>query len=151
MRFTRHLSGEKIAAYVDGELSKADVAHVQSHLAVCMHCRQKAKTQAQAAHLLHTWGSLPNLTPANGQQILQRIRTCCGGPACATSGQRRPLWQLSTYLIMVLCAAFLLIYGAQSLYTDVIAKSTPTIESEVISYVESHRNLENLYQVLSFP
>jgi anti-sigma factor RsiW len=151
VHFTRHISNEIITAFVDGELADAVITDVQSHLAVCTRCQQKVKTQRQTAHLLHTLEELPAPAHVHKKRILQRIGAKCNNPMAIGSRSNWTIGELSTYLTVILCVTFLLVYGVQSLYADVIARATPTLESEVASYVERHQNLENFYEVLSYP
>jgi predicted anti-sigma-YlaC factor YlaD len=55
---------EKLAAYMDGELSQRSQLEVQAHLVTCQACRDELDELRRLSHLLHT-APLPEFTPAS--------------------------------------------------------------------------------------
>lgn len=80
-----HLSAEHIQAFLDGELSQGDMAHVQGHAAVCVRCQ----AEIEAWRLLFDeLEDLPTLEPSPG--LVQRVMGALPRRVAVGLGHRQP-------------------------------------------------------------
>ena len=150
MALRMHPTTDEIAAYVDGELTSAQAAVVRRHCGSCSACaRQAAEQQRMAAMLRNASSSVcAPVAPVASVRILDELHA-----QSQPSGHEKYLGfrflPSNARLLLVLLGTFLLLYGTQSVLTDLAAKASVGTDSEVASYVEGHINLVDYYETMS--
>lgn len=68
--------GDRVIAYLDGELSAAECAALETHVATCSHCRRELElTRASLAAVYRAAAVLPRITPSpeSEARLLARV------------------------------------------------------------------------------
>lgn len=141
---SRHVAPAKLVAYMDNELSPEETAAVADHLTACKSCYEKALQQRRTKDLLHqavlSSDNLPNSAGIAVNTLQSALQS-----AQETGHLRTRPNVLSVLVGLVL--TFVVIYGVQSLVTDVLSHDEDAGNSRVAAYVEDHLSFTDAYQV----
>jgi anti-sigma factor RsiW len=118
-----------LSAYIDGELTAAERAEVEAHLAVCAECRSDVEGEAEVRRLVR---DLPAVDPPFGfyERMLRQ------GPGAGQTPEKKRRLRFGLANIAVAAAAWLVILGVVN-----VNSAEGSVEPTAATYLNAHASV----------